>query len=294
MKKTIYILWGVLVFGTLLVGCREDKPDPQSIFIDPVEKPSTFDRWLLDNYVDDFNVRVLYRLTDIETDFDYNVIPAELTKAKQMCVLMKHLWIDAYVEVAGDGVHFMRATVPKLLHLVGSPEYNPQQGTIRLGQAEGGMKITITDVNSLDPINLSGRDYFGTLHHEFAHVLHQTKNYSEEFQTISAADYLPTTWFNRNKETEFLPLGFITAYAGAKPDEDFVELISRYATYTDAEWNRRLAIAGDQGRAIILRKLDIVRKYLKDNWKVDLETLHQVVQRRMAEVPGLNLDNLDF
>lgn len=48
-----------------------------------------------------------------------------------------------------------------------------------LGTAEGGMKITLYNVNDINPdkidINLLNEYYFQTMHHEFAHILHQTK-----------------------------------------------------------------------------------------------------------------------
>lgn len=48
-----------------------------------------------------------------------------------------------------------------------------------LGTAEGGMKITLYNVNDINPdqidINLLNDYYFQTMHHEFAHILHQTK-----------------------------------------------------------------------------------------------------------------------
>lgn len=292
MKRTAYL---ILAFAAAVAfaGCQSDDPTGESIFIDPTEEPSSFDVWLKENYVDPYNIRVMYRLEDVETDFAYNVVPADIKKAKQLMLLMKHLWIEAYEEVAGDGIHFIRATVPKLLHLVGSAEYN-NSGTIRLGSAEGGMKITITAVNELDPYNIVNQYYFGTMHHEFAHVLHQTKDFPKEFNLISSADYDPVTWFNRNTESTFLPLGFITSYAGAQPREDFVETISRYVTWTHEEWNRRLKAAGEEGAAKIEEKLEIAKKYMLETWQVDLDRLYIVVQRRAAEIQDMDLDNLDF
>ena len=58
-----------------------------------------------------------------------------------------------------------------------------------LGTAEGGMKITLYNVNDINPdkidINLLNEYYFQTMHHEFAHILHQTKNYDPAFDRIT-------------------------------------------------------------------------------------------------------------
>jgi substrate import-associated zinc metallohydrolase lipoprotein len=252
-----------------------------------------FDHWLDANYVQPYNIRIAYRIEDVETDFDYNVIPADLKKSKQMAILLKHLWLEAYTEVARDGVHFIRTTAPKHFHFIGSAEHNPGENTIRLGVAEGGKKITITEVNNLDPYNIIYQNFFNTVHHEFGHVLHQTVNYPTEFRTISAADYAPTTWFNRNP-TQAAQLGFVSNYAGSQHQEDFVEVLARYLTRTDTEWNAIMDVAGEEGRTKILQKLEIVKTYMKVSWGVDLDRLKTVVQRRANEIQYMDLEELDF
>ena len=291
--------WNILYFLTAFVclisfnSCESDDPDKNnSIFDDPIERNS-FDRWLDDNYVKPYNIRVAYRIEDVETDFDYNVIPADLTKSKQMAICLKHLWLEAYTEVAAEGVHFIRAYAPKLFHYIGSSEYDPEAETIRLGVAEGGKKITITTVNDLDPKNITNQYYFNTVHHEFGHILHQTKNYPVEFRTISAADYAPTTWHNRT-DNEAAQLGFVSPYAGKLPDEDFVEVLARYVTRNEATWNAMLTAAGSAGSAKIQQKLDIVKTYMKTAWGIDLDQLKGVVQRRANETQYMDFDNLDF
>ena len=51
--------------------------------------------------------------------------------------------------------------------------------------------------------------YFETMHHEFAHILHQKKSYPTEYNQISAADYSSTGWQNRT-ELQAWKLGFVT------------------------------------------------------------------------------------
>lgn len=300
MKKIAYSIIIVIATVAFFSGCRSDNPSGETIFPPPTGEMTSFDKWLKENYVDPYNVQVMYRLDDILTDFTYNVIPADITKSKQLALLMKHLWIEAYEEVAEDGIHFVRATLPKLLHFVGSPEYN-NEGTIRLGYAEGGMKVTITDVNSLDPYNIIHQYYFKTIHHEFSHILHQTIDFPVELNEISASDYAPTTWFNRKTESSYLPLGFITAYAGAQPREDFAEIFSTYITVPHEEWDRLLSVAAvdadgnpADGAAKINQKLNIIKAYLQESWKIDMDKLYEVVQRRAAEIQDMDLYNLDF
>ena len=293
MKRSIlYIL--LLFTGIFINSCESDDPDKNnSIFDDIVTEQNSFDLWLENNYRVPYNIVVAYKIKDVETDFGYNVIPADFTKSKQMAFLLKYLWLEAYEEVAEDGVHFVRATCPKLLHYIGSAEHDPSAGTIRLGVAEGGLKVTITQVNELVPRNIVNQNYFNTIHHEFGHILHQTKNFPVEFNTISASDYAPTTWQNRS-DAEAYRLGFVSPYAGNLPNEDFVEVLARYLTRSDATWNAMLTTAGATGSAIIEEKLDIVKSYMKTTWKIDLDELKTVVQRRAVETQTMDFDNLGF
>jgi substrate import-associated zinc metallohydrolase lipoprotein len=293
MKRNI--LYTAILFAGIILfsSCESDDPDSSnSIFNEKVERNS-FDDWLEVNYRQPYNIRVAYRIEDVETDFTFNVIPADTKKSKQMAILLKHLWLEAYTETAADGIHFIRETAPKLFHFIGSAEHDPVEGTIRLGVAEGGKKITITEVNKLEPYNIINQNYFNTVHHEFGHILHQTKNYPTEFLSISSADYAPTTWFNRS-ESQAAQLGFVSNYASKLPDEDFVETLARYVTRDAAAWEATLTLAGTEGSAKILNKLEIVRTYMKLVWGVDLDQLKKVVQRRANEIQYMDFDNLDF
>ncbi|GAB6008905.1 zinc-binding metallopeptidase [Dysgonomonas reticulitermitis] len=293
MKRNI--LYMTILFAGIILfsSCESDDPDQSnSIFNEKVERNS-FDNWLEINYRQSYNIRVAYNLEDVETDFSYNVVPADIKKSKQMAILLKHLWLEAYTEVAADGVHFIRQTAPKLFHFIGSAEHDPGANTIRLGVAEGGKKITITEVNKLQPYNIVNQNYFNTVHHEFGHILHQTKNYPTEFWSISSADYAPTTWQNRN-DSQAAQLGFVSPYASKLPDEDFVEVLARYITRDAAAWEATLTLAGENGKTKILNKLEIVRTYMRTVWGVDLDQLKSVVQRRANEIQYMDFDNLDF
>jgi len=204
---------------------------------------------------------------------------------------MKYLWLDAYQEVAADGIHFVRANAPRVMHLIGSAEWD--RSTIRLGTAEGGLKITITQVNDLIPNQIAEQNFFNTIHHEFAHILHQTKDYPSEYRAISAGDYMPSQWYNRSDEAA-AQAGFVSRYAGSQPQEDFVETLSRYITFTPVQWNEKLQQAGADGRPIIEQKLSIVKKYMKDSWGVDVDQLKTVIARRVNEIQYEDFDHLDF
>ena len=288
----ICICFFILFSAIILWSCREDVPDANhSIFDTTTPALNSFDVWLRENYVAPYNMQVYYRLRDIETDFDYNVIPADIQKAKQMSLLLKYLWLEAYAEVAADGIHFVRANVPRIMHFIGSAEWD--ESTIRLGTAEGGLKITITQVNDLIPKEITNQYFFNTIHHEFAHILNQTKDYPREFQAISVGNYMPAQWYNRSDEAA-AQTGFVSNYAGSQPDEDFVETLSRYITWSPVEWQEKLTQAGPDGSAIILQKTNIVKKYMKDAWSVDIDQLKSVIMRRSNDIQNFDFDNLGF
>jgi substrate import-associated zinc metallohydrolase lipoprotein len=144
------------------------------------------------------------------------------------------------------------------------------------------------NVNSLDihqpDIAFLNEWFFNTMHHEFAHILHQTKAYPPDFNEISKADYQSSSWVNLSNQ-DALALGFVNNYASSETREDFVQTIAFYITKSDDEWQRRYA-----GNTKIEQKLSMVKDYLEGSWGINLEQLHQIVQRRQQEVAEGKLD----
>lgn len=212
--------------------------------LDPNSYTYKFDKWLKENYLDVYNLEFQYKLQDNETNMNYNLEPATLSNAIDLAVLAKYMWFDVYEEVSGSK-EFVKMYGPRILMLVGSPAINPQTGTIIVGLAEGGIKVTLLHVNSMNPMNiyaLNG-DYFHTMHHEFTHILHQTKTIPREFQLISLGRYDAINWQDRNAGVVH-SLGFVTPYGSSEIREDFAEISANYITKTDAEWARIWLEAG--------------------------------------------------
>ncbi len=292
MKSFKNILY-VLVALPVLAACHKDNQlNPVSIFTgEQVTVQNDFDRWLLKYYVEPYNIEVKYRLEDKETDNRYNLAPAEYEKSIALAKLTKFLWLEAYEELAGDA--FIRTYCPKVLNFIGSVAY--QDGAVILGTAEGGRKITLYNVNNIDidnpDIEFLNYYFFKTMHHEFAHILHQTKNYPTDYNEISL-DYQSGSWVNVNDQ-DALDMGFISPYASSEPQEDFVEMISIYVTHDANYWNNRVNSASDEGKKKLVAKLDIVREYLATSWSIDLDRLREIVQRRSALIGGLDLKSLN-
>lgn len=253
MKHTYIFLFGLLVL--LASACSNDDLDKESIFTETTQTDSTpLDQWVKTNFTDPYNIRFLYRYNDKETNNYYNVIPADYDKSVALAILLKHVWIDTYTELVGQD--FMKTYSPRVYQLIGSAEYNSSTGSIVLGTAEGGIKVTLFRVNDIDvdhpvidsdspypnteavPIDLNYW-FFHTMHHEFCHILTQKKDYSTDFRTISTANYQRASWINV-KDKDAGVKGFVTGYASMEYNEDFAETYATYITHTEDAWNKLL------------------------------------------------------
>lgn len=293
MNKYIsYFLMSIIFMGCI-TACTEDDLNQQSSFDNEAPYRNDFDQWLLNNYVTPYGIDFKYRFEYKESDTDYNLAPAELSKSVAMAKLVKYLWIDAYVEVQNNNREFICTYGPKMIHLVGSPAYD--NGKITLGTAEGGLKVTLYNINALNPskvdVEMMNHWYFSTMHHEFSHILHQTIEFPQEFYEISSGKYTGNGWVNISDE-KALKLGFITAYGSTEVHEDFAELIANYVTHDATWWEQRLSIA-DEAATYINQKMEIVKTYLDEVWNIDIDRLRESVQRRSEQVKYIDLTELN-
>lgn len=294
MKKNIYAILLAFVASFALMSCSDDDPSSESIFPTTSPKRDAFDKWLLENYTFPYNVEMKYKMEDIESDMKYHLVPADSAKTAKLSIIMKYLWFDAYNEVVGPD--FIKENMPRTIHFIGSPAYN-SEGTMVLGTAEGGLKITLYMVNSLDDKTLKNYDtmnkyYFHTLHHEFTHILNQKIPYDQSYKLITESGYVSGDWYLIPDKTAH-QAGFITPYAMVEPLEDFAEMLSNYVTMSQSEWNAILADAGTTGAASISAKLDIVRHYMQDSWNVDIDQLRAAVLRRASTLSAVDLKHLN-
>lgn len=291
MKKYIVNIFAVCLLTIGCISCSEDDLSSASVIVDSQKEENEFDRWIFTNYVVPYNIDFKYRLEDIESDMDYELVPAEYSKSIKMAKLMKFLCLETYDELTGSK-DFIRGFYPKMIHLIGSAAYR-NNGTMVLGTAEGGLKITMYYINELRiDIDYLNHFYFKTMHHEFAHILNQTKPYSPDFDMISGSKYVSDTWNTAYNDVTCLLAGFISPYAAKEAGEDFVELLSIYVTSTPELWASKLANAGANGRSIIETKFEIVYNYMLSAWDIDLDELRDIIQRRQGELSTLDLDNL--
>lgn len=274
MKK-IYTL---LLSAVVLLGftaCSED--DLGRSIIDIPKEPSTeIDIWINENMTKPHNIEVLYKWIDAETDLGKNLVPPSESVVIPFLEVMKDVWVDVYVDVAG--LDYFNRLAPKQLLLIGSASYN-QGGTITQGTAEAGRKIVLYEVNDFDKKDKEKlRRFFHVIHHEFAHITHQTKMYDlSTFGQITPSGYM-SDWTN-SSDKEALDAGFLTPYSRLNPDEDFVEIVATLLTLEYDEFVDLINRANPSGQMKILTKVNFVVAYFQNEWNIDMWTF----QEKMAE-----------
>lgn len=313
MKKNILYILPLMLMALVLTSCDKDEIKSESVITADSYKMNQFDKWLEVNYVNPYNIDFKYRYEEIESDYNYYTIPAQMENSIIMAHLVKYLCIETYNEVAG--IEFTRANFPKMFYLIGEWEYR-NNGSYILGTAEGGRKILLAGINYLDYV-LGGQwgemenvaenlnhYYIKTIHHEFTHILNQTRDYPTSFRQVTPSSYVKDSQFEEPYLSAYLKRGFISAYAQTEPREDFAEMVSEYVTHSAEWWQAQLTAANttweenpdqtETGRALIEQKLDIVRAYMFDTWHIDLDQLRDCILRRQDNITAGLIDLTDL
>lgn len=260
MKKVLYII-GIIAVVAAFSSCRGGDDFTESIFdtttpaVDESKATYPFDLWLYDNFVVPYNVDVKYRFDLSASDMNFQLTPADYNRSQLLAHFIRYLFYDVYTKYAGDD--FMKKYGPRIFHFIGSSGYSPTTGTEVLGTASGGVKITLYNVNEMKPysegVTYSGDDvsvlnerYFHTMHHEFSHILHQTKSYPVTFGQVTSGSYDPINWHDRDSVWTHQN-GYVTHYASSATYEDFVETLSCIITDTPHCWMNRIINAVSMG-----------------------------------------------
>ena len=229
------------------VGCSDEEFTP-TIFdtreypLDKSVYSFPLDTFLKVNFLEPYNLKFLYKMQDIGSDMQKNLVPCEYEKSIDIAVLSKYLWYDVYDKCAGKT--FLKLYSPRIIHVIGSPALNPSSGTETLGQAEGGLKITLYNANNLSPndIETLNEKFFKTMHHEFSHILHQNKEYPTDFRLISNGLYNAISWQD-TADSLAVAQGFVSDYASSQAREDWVEVIANYIVKDSITWANMLSAA---------------------------------------------------
>ncbi len=313
MKKNLLYILPLVMFMLGLTSCEKDKIEDQSVITVDNYQKNEFDKWLEVNFVNPYNISFKYRYEEIESDYDYYTVPADMDMSIIMAHLVKYLCIETYNEVAG--IDFTRANFPKMFYLDGTWHFR-NNGSYELGTAEGGKKICLMGINYLGSVldgtydpNYSIADglnfyYIKTIHHEFTHILNQNRDYPKAFRMVTGSSYVSDSQFSEPFKSVYLKRGFITAYAQTNADEDFAEMVSEYVTHTAEWWENQMKQAETMyeddlnqtqtGRVLIEQKLDIARAYMNDTWGIDIDKLRDCILRRQDNVTRGLVDLTDL
>jgi substrate import-associated zinc metallohydrolase lipoprotein len=240
-----------------VTSCGKEDDLTESIFdtskpaVDPTQSTYEFDQWLYDNFGKPYNVEIQYKFNLPSSDYSFQLAPAEYKRSQLLAQFIKYLFYDVYTKYAGDD--FMKQYGPRIFHFIGSSGYSPNTGTEVLGLASGGVKITLYNINEMkgysENMNYDDADmevlnekYFHTMHHEFSHIMHQTKTYPVTFGQVTSGTYDPIDWHERDSVASH-QMGYVTHYASSATYEDFVETLSCIITDNDYRWMMRIISA---------------------------------------------------
>ena len=277
MKK-LYI---AAVLALSLAACN----NKENLSSESVLKPRTtaqtaLDTYIYNNFQQPYNIIVTYNYIDADFEMGKYLYPPTESKVQPMLEIVKKVWIDSYTQVAGQD--FIKSVAPRQISLIGGYNMN-SDGTITLGFADSGMKITLFNVDQLDVTKHDAtRQYFHTIQHEYCHIINQRKPYSEEYGKITPSDYT-ANWYNiqladANKK------GFITPYSMLNDIEDFAEMTSGILSMSKTDWDAKVNAIPEEGRNIIRKKEEFVVSYFKSEWNIDLYKLQEVVENQMLSV----------
>lgn len=269
-------------------SCRGGDSFGDSIFdtsvpaVDETKATYPFDQWLYDNFVVPYNVDVKYRFDLSASDLNFQLTPADYNRSQLLAHLIRYLFYDVYTKFSGED--FMKKYGPRIFHFIGSSGFNPTTGSEVLGTASGGVKITLYKINEMKPysdgvtyngadVNILNENYFHTMHHEFSHILHQTKSYPVTFGQVTSGSYDPINWQDRDSVWTHSH-GYVTHYASSATYEDFVETLSSIITDTKHRWMNRIINAtamgvrqGDKENILeLIDSLDINLDAPKSHW----------------------------
>lgn len=259
MKKIYALIMGCVLSLAMMTSCNEDK-FTDTIFptdgkpYDETAATAPFDKWIYDNFLVPYNTAITYRMYFPASNLDYQLTPADYDKSVLLAQLIKYLFYDVYIDQQGG--EFMKKYGPREFHFIGSVAYSSTTGTETLGYASGGIKITLLNCNIVNtnrtwaPEDLSHLNHyiFHTMHHEFSHILQQTKTTPTSFRLVTPSTYNAQGWQDRDSLTAHSK-GYVTNYASSSATEDFVEVLSSIITDDDGTWMHRIINASVNGIA---------------------------------------------
>ncbi|RZL48916.1 MAG: hypothetical protein EOP00_08070 [Pedobacter sp.] len=283
--KNRYKLFTLIAFTAMIISCRKTEDlnvDYSSFNADNPTTNTPLDSWLKTNFLDEYNIEVVYRYNRYYHGNTANVVPNKLENIQPTMQMVLDGFISPYRKIAGET--FTKKYMPKEWVLFGSYSYANTSDPGVAGTAAAGRRITLYGVNDYQPLpagQFYAWDRQRIMHHEFGHILNQIIPIPTDFEAISAGFYkqpyesTPTDSARRN--------GFVTSYASGQPGEDYAEsvsypLINGQVWYDD--WSN---FSNTAGRNRLVQKENNVINYFK-NLGIDYKELQREVQKYMISI----------
>lgn len=283
--KTLINYMAVLCL--LLASCKKDGPLNANMdnFNMDTYKSGPTDEWLKKEYLDPFNIEVLYRWDRYQLSLGKDLVPPLETKVIPALETVKSIWLSPYLNIAGK--EFIKPYAPKQIVLIGSAEYN-NDGTITLGTADAGRRINLFIINSFAKSNTANvEQMMHTIHHEFGHILHQNSPIPEEFPKISP-EYAANWTASVNTANEAKRLGFVSRYSRSNDNEDFVEMIAFLLVEGQDWFDAYVNTAGDLGKGRLRQKEQMIVNYFKTAYNINFRKLQAEVRGAFDKETGRN------
>ncbi|MEM6642929.1 MAG: substrate import-associated zinc metallohydrolase lipoprotein [Bacteroidota bacterium] len=279
-----------MIFLVILNGCypSEELNVPQQSEEDLII--SELDAYIDENFTQKYGMAVRYKFVDSYLAVGQRTTPPRLEVVRPMLDFLEEYWIDPYLEVE-NGEAFFEDHVPAEVVLFGGLIF--QGSSVLLGFADAGARISLLDVNAVDPDN---EDWIlfqlGTIYHEFAHVVHQRYKLPTGYETISPTGYTSAgSWFNLTDD-EALRRGFVSPYGTSSPNEDYAELLARYLWDPDFS-NNFVELENDcstpecearnTGKVLIGEKLAAIADHYENVTGINLDALRVRTQAKIVD-----------
>lgn len=214
-------------------SCNQEDGVGESQIDTSTPQLTALDTYIRDTFTLPYNIAIDYRFDPIFLNADRILFPPSLESVRPVLDIIQKSWMEPYNEIGGE--NFVAQIAPRQLVLVGSFNFNPS-GTITLGLAEQGARITLFNIDFLDFSDINSlRQPLRTVQHEYVHILNQNVPIPGTYGEVNPSGYT-STWFNFTNE-EARSLGYITAYARSDSTEDFAEMVAEMLTNSREDWD---------------------------------------------------------
>lgn len=263
-------------------GCtHEDQPEGSQLdVINP--PPSTLDNWIKDNYLYPYNINVQYKWNHNTVDYNRYLYPPQEDKVQSVLEIIQEIWLNSYTTVAGPD--FVKNIAPREIVMVGGMNLD-LTGTITLGLAEGGQRVTLFETDNVDKTDKENvKRFIHTIQHEYIHILNQHKPYDEKAMAKITPSGYTANWY-ATSDQDANEEGFITAYAKSNINEDFAEMAAIMLINSEDEYEAILAgIHSETAVAAIREKEAIIVKYFKREFNLDFYALRDEAEKNTKTV----------